>query len=118
MQAEYDAVVYRQAGGETALTAYHATATAGNVAAGRMSYTFNMRGPSLAIDTACSSSLVAVHSACAGLRSRECTVALSQGGHCLLDPLLIDVLMSASFLSNRCKTLDQVRDVSRLHPRQ
>lgn len=78
------------------------------MAAGRVSFTFNLRGPSLAIDTACSSSLVAVHIACTALRNSECHLALGQGAHVLLNPLLIDVLMSASFLSNRCKTLDQV----------
>ena len=108
-QAEYDVLVYGASTGSQALTAYHATATAGNVAAGRVSYTFNMKGPSLAIDTACSSSLVAVHAACQALQTRECSTALGQGCHALLNPLLIDVLMSASFLSNRCKTLDQVK---------
>lgn len=91
------------------LTAFHATATAGNVASGRTSYIFNFRGPAVSIDTACSSSLVAVHAALHAIRAEECFSAFAQGAHCLLNPLLIDILMSASFLSHRCKTLDQVQ---------
>lgn len=43
---------------------YYATGTAMSVAANRISYTFNLTGPSFALDCACSSSLVALHSAC------------------------------------------------------
>ena len=39
-----------------------------SIAANRISYTFDLRGPSLALDTACSSSLVALHHACEALR--------------------------------------------------
>jgi hypothetical protein len=37
----------------------------------RVSWFFDMRGPSLTVDTACSSSLYAVHLACQSLRSGE-----------------------------------------------
>ena len=47
------------------IDAYAGTGNALSIAANRISYLFDFRGPSLAIDTACSSSLVAVHLACA-----------------------------------------------------
>lgn len=45
----------------------------------RVSYAFNLTGPSVSIQTACSTSLVAVHSAVQSLLSGECDVAIAGG---------------------------------------
>ena len=49
---------------------YSSTGSAISIAANRISYFFNLKGPSLSIDTACSSSLVALHQACNAIKKR------------------------------------------------
>ncbi|NYH77714.1 acyl transferase domain-containing protein [Actinopolyspora biskrensis] len=53
-------------------------------ASGRVSYTLDLRGPSLTLDTACSSGLVAVQLACRSLRAGESTTALASGTQLVL----------------------------------
>jgi len=45
----------------------------------RISFKFDLRGPSFAVQTACSTSLVAIHLASQGLLSGECSMALAGG---------------------------------------
>ena len=79
---------------------------AASMAAHRLSYHLDLRGPSLTIDTACSSSLVAIHQACQSLRSGECELAIAGGVNLILAPDLSDVLAKAGMLSpdGHCKT--------------
>ncbi|MEU8551430.1 beta-ketoacyl synthase N-terminal-like domain-containing protein [Streptomyces roseoverticillatus] len=67
--------------------------------ANRVSYTLDLRGPSLAVDTACSSSLAAIHLACTALRDRESTVALAGGVNVMAAPGLTRVLDAAGATS-------------------
>ncbi len=45
----------------------------------RVSYAFNLKGPSLSLDTMCSASLVAIHEACRSIGDGECGVAIAGG---------------------------------------
>jgi len=53
----------------------------------RISYLFDLKGPSLMIDTACSSSLVALHIAVNGIRNKECDMAIAGGLKFYLSPV-------------------------------
>ena len=92
--------------------AYHATGTNASVSAGRLSYTFGLKGPSMSLDTACSASLVAMHLAFSSFALRQATESLVCGVSLLLSPSETDVLVSAQMLSacGRCQTLDAAAD--------
>jgi myxalamid-type polyketide synthase MxaB len=91
----------------------HATTGTGNcIAANRISYVFDLRGPSLAIDSACSSSLVAVHLACESLWRGESTLALAGGVNVLLLPSAMVGFTKSGLMAadGRCKTFDARAD--------
>ncbi|MFJ2261648.1 aminotransferase class I/II-fold pyridoxal phosphate-dependent enzyme [Streptomyces sp. NPDC087844] len=85
-----------------------ATGNAHSIAANRLSYTLDLRGPSLAVDTACSSSLLAVHLACESIRRGECDTALAGGVNLLISPGLSVAFAQGNMLSpdGRCRTFD------------
>ena len=70
-----------------------------SIAANRISYTFDLHGPSLALDTACSSSLVALHHACEALREGSIPLALAGGISLLLHPYSFVGFSKASMIS-------------------
>ncbi|KAB8320091.1 hybrid non-ribosomal peptide synthetase/type I polyketide synthase [Tolypothrix campylonemoides VB511288] len=96
----------------TTSNAYYGTGNAFSIAANRLSYLLDLRGPSWAVDTACSSSLVAVHQACQSLRSGECHLALAGGVNLILSPELTITFANAGMLAadGRCKTFDAKAD--------
>jgi acyl transferase domain-containing protein/acyl carrier protein len=94
------------------IDAYLGTGNALSLAANRLSYTFGLEGPSLAIDTACSSSLVAIHQACQSLRSGESDIAIGGGVNLLLDPTVSINHSRAHMLApdGRCKAFSAAAD--------
>jgi acyl transferase domain-containing protein/acyl-CoA synthetase (AMP-forming)/AMP-acid ligase II/acyl carrier protein len=94
------------------LDAYYGTGNATSLAANRLSYWYDFRGPSVSVDTACSSSLVAIHQACKSLQGGESEVALAGGVNLLLHPDLSVVFARAGMLApdGRCKTFDARAD--------
>src|SRR5713101_8736374 len=65
---------------------YFMTGSTLSILANRISYVFDLRGPSLAVDTACSSSLVAMHHACEAIRGKRIASAIVGGINLLLAP--------------------------------
>ncbi|KAH7213281.1 putative hybrid PKS-NRPS enzyme [Fusarium redolens] len=64
---------------------YHPTGTSKSILSNRVSYYFDLRGPSVTMDTACSSSLAALHFATQSLRSSESTTAIAIGVNLIFD---------------------------------
>jgi acyl transferase domain-containing protein/acyl-CoA synthetase (AMP-forming)/AMP-acid ligase II/acyl carrier protein len=95
-----------------ALTAHSATGTAHSIAANRLSYALDLRGPSVAVDTACSSSLVALDLACRSLRSGESDMTIVGGVNLMLTPHLTVALSRSGMLApdGRCKAFDAAAD--------
>ena len=81
-------------------------------AANRISYVFDLQGPSFAVDTACSSSLVAVHEACVSLWRGELSLAIAAGVNALLSPSAGIGFSKARMLSptGRCRPFDAAGD--------
>ncbi|MCM2369159.1 type I polyketide synthase [Aporhodopirellula aestuarii] len=90
------------------ITAYSGTGNALSIAANRLSYTLDLRGPSMSIDTACSSSLVAAHLAIRSLRSNECDAAIVGGVNAILTPETTLAFTQAHMLSpdGKCRPFD------------
>ena len=87
---------------------YDVTGNTPSTASGRISYTFDLKGPNLALDTACSSSLVSIHLACNSLLSGESAIALAGGVNLILHPNahIIFSKMGALSPEGRCRTFD------------
>ncbi|MCA1644001.1 MAG: type I polyketide synthase [Chloroflexi bacterium] len=91
---------------------YTSTGSALSIAANRISYLLDFRGPSLAIDTACSSSLVALHMACTSLRGGESNLALVGGVNVILSPEPTIAFSKGGLMAadGRCKAFDARAD--------
>jgi acyl transferase domain-containing protein/acyl carrier protein len=87
---------------------YYPTGTNPSIIASRISYHYDLRGPSWVSNTACSSSLVAVHYAAKDIEAGRIDYAIAGGVNMLLDEDFTVSMRSSGFLSrdNRCKAFD------------
>ncbi|KAI6092718.1 PKS01 highly reducing polyketide synthase [Hypoxylon rubiginosum] len=103
--SDYKEMLFRDA---DAAPPYTATGVQKTSLANRLSWLFDLKGPSFAMDTACSSSLVALHLACQSLRAGESDIAIVGGTNLLLNPDMFMLFSGQNFLSpdGKCKSFD------------
>jgi len=91
---------------------YLATGTPTCMAANRLSYFYNLSGPSLAVDTACSSTMAALHQAVRTLQHGDAGMALVCGAKLVLNPDMFIPSSELGFLSpyGKCQTFDAAAD--------
>ncbi|WP_245391875.1 type I polyketide synthase [Salinicola aestuarinus] len=99
---------YRMADDMASIDTSTATGNTSSIVSNRISYVFDLHGPSMSMDTACSSSLVAFHQACQSIRSGETEMALAGGISLHLHPFGFIIFSKASMLSpnGRCRVFD------------
>ncbi|KAM0421170.1 hypothetical protein ACHAPT_011062 [Fusarium lateritium] len=86
----------------------HMIGTGIAILSNRISYVFDLKGPSSTVDTGCSGSMVALHQACHGLRARESKMAIVAGTQLVLTPDQI-IPMSSVGMTNpdgKCYVFD------------
>ncbi|XP_025270792.1 fatty acid synthase-like [Camponotus floridanus] len=76
--------------------------------ANRISYTFDLIGPSFSVDTLCSSSLTAMHQAVVAIRTGDCDAAIIGGLNIVLNPVHYLHYHKKNMLSTegKCKSFD------------
>ncbi|KAL9052823.1 MAG: hypothetical protein Q9206_004159, partial [Seirophora lacunosa] len=87
---------------------YIVTGTAGCMTANRLSYFYNLSGPSMRVDTACSSSMAALHQAVRTLQHGDSAMALVCGANLIFNPDSFISMTELGFLSpsGRCRSFD------------
>lgn len=95
-----------------AITTHTAISSTIGMLSNRISYTFNLKGPSFTVDTACSSSAVAIHLACKDLLRGDCNLAITGGVNVMVRPEYMIAMCKGGFLAadGRCKTFDKSAD--------
>jgi phthiocerol/phenolphthiocerol synthesis type-I polyketide synthase C len=91
------------------ISPYVCMGTANCSLANRISYDFNLKGPSVSLDTACSSSLTALHLACQSVWGGEADMAIAGGVNLMLRPESSIMLSKGGFLNpdQYCKAFDE-----------
>ena len=95
-----------------AINSHTATSDTFTMLSNRISFVYDLRGPSMTIDTACSSSLVALHEATQAIARGEIELALVGGVNAMLIPETFVTMCKGRFLAEdgHCKTFDAAAD--------
>ncbi|KAJ5629452.1 hypothetical protein N7528_003109 [Penicillium herquei] len=88
---------------------YHVLGTGNFALSNRVSYEYDLTGPSVTIQSACSSSTVGLHNACQDLYSGDCSGAIVAGTNLILSPTMTTTMSDNLVMApdGTCKTFDQ-----------
>ncbi|KGO37540.1 Acyl transferase/acyl hydrolase/lysophospholipase [Penicillium expansum] len=78
---------------------HSSTGNSSSILSNRISYFYNLKGPSLTMDTACSSGLIAMHLACQSLRAGESKQAVVGATNLMFMPDVFSTMSNLHFLS-------------------
>lgn len=94
------------------ITTHTPTSSSYTMLSNRVSYVFDLRGPSMTIDTACSSSLVALHEAVSAIQNSEVEMAMVGGVTAMIRPETFISMCKGAFLAvdGRSKSFDKDAD--------
>ena len=87
---------------------YSVTGSSLSIMSQRVSYCFNLKGPSMTLNRACSSSMTALHLTCSAIHNRECNRAIIAGANLILSPKnqILSSDLGIVLSSGRCYTFD------------
>ncbi|KAH7027192.1 uncharacterized protein B0I36DRAFT_412585 [Microdochium trichocladiopsis] len=87
---------------------YFAAGTGTAMLSNRISYSFDLRGPSFSLDTGCSSGMVAFHQGCESIRTGQCDMSIVTAANLMLhqDSFIGMSNLSATGADGRCYAWD------------
>ncbi|KAL1597235.1 hypothetical protein SLS60_008817 [Paraconiothyrium brasiliense] len=91
---------------------YRISGTGDFAISNRISYEYNLKGPSMTIRTGCSSALVGLDEACQALANGHCSSAIVAGTNIIISPTMTQHMTQQGVLSKEgsCKTFDAAAD--------
>ncbi|KAJ1364192.1 hypothetical protein KIN20_024223 [Parelaphostrongylus tenuis] len=94
------------------VTGYTLTGCVRSMFSNRLSYTFDLQGPSFSVDTACSSSLLSLQLAIDAIRQKQCDAAIVAGAHLTLTPTAALQFLRLGMLTDKgsCRSFDDSGD--------
>jgi len=109
MNLDYQRCAHRDI---SVVSPYTVTGNAGSFISNRLSFSFDLRGPSMTIDTACSSSLNAVYLGCQAIATGDCKMAVVGGVNGIFDPTISMTFSAFGMLGHKgqCRSFDAGAD--------